>query len=448
MRFLVTCWPFEGHVFPQLAVADALRGRGHEVAFYSGEPARRHVEAAGLTFFGFADLDERAYQRVQAREAESGMRRQSLRVEHQAFRNWLVETIPAQVSDLRRIREHWRPDVLVSDLTMWGPLLVLWQADRIPVAGSSTFLGPMIPGPQAPPAGFGLGPARGITGRLRDRVLHGVVSVAARGLRQRVDEIRADHGLGPLGVSVNAFTGRLPLYLVPSLRAIDYGRDDLPPSVHYVGPCPWFPSTTPTESGWLRSVPQDLPWVHVTEGTSHYQDPFLLRAACAGLAGAPVRMIGTTGASRDPDRLGLGALAANVHLTRWLSHDALLPRCSVVVTTGGPATILAALGAGVPLVVVPTTWDKPDNARRIVESGLGVSLRPGRCSPGRLRSAVLEVLARPSYRAKARAVATALAEAPGAARSAELLEHLGAASWPAAVTAPIPVDHAPPGRDR
>jgi MGT family glycosyltransferase len=447
VRFLVTCWPFEGHVFPQLAVAQALKARGHEVAFYSGEAARPHIEAAGVRFFGFADLDENAYQRVQAREAESGMRRQSLRVEHQAFRNWLVETIPAQVSDLRAILRTWAADVLVSDLTMWGPLLVLWQADGIPVAGSSTFLGPMISGPEAPPWGFGLGPARGVGGRLRDRVLQGVVSVAAGGLRRRVDEIRADHGLGPLGVSVNEFTGQLPLYLVPSLCRLDYDRHDLPASVHYVGPCPWFPPSTQVESGWLGSVPQDRPWVHVTEGTSHYQDPFLLRAANDGLRDAPVRVIGTTGASRDPDRLGIGAPAANVHLTRWVSHDALLPRCSVVATTGGPATILAALAAGVPLVVVPTTWDKPDNARRIVDSGLGVSLRPGRCTPARLRAAVLEVLDTPSYRENARAVAGALAAAPGAPRSAELLEQLGATSPAPTVTSPTPVHHAS-GRDR
>jgi UDP:flavonoid glycosyltransferase YjiC (YdhE family) len=447
MKFLITCWPFEGHVFPQMAVAQALAGRGHEVAFYSGEPARQRVEAAGVRFFGFSDLDERAYERVQAREAESGTRRQSLRVEHQAFRNWLVETIPGQVTDIRRIITRWRPDVIISDLTMWGPLLVLWQAEGIPVAGSSTFLGPMIPGPDAPPWGFGLAPGRGLTGRLRDRILNGVISVAAHGLRRRVDEIRGDHGLGPLGVSVNEFTGRLPLYLVPSLREIDYHRDDLPATVHYVGPCPWFPPSTEVESGWLESVPQDLPWVHVTEGTSHYQDPFLLRAASSGLAGTPVRMIGTTGVSRDPGGLGIGAPAANVHLTRWLSHEALLPRCSVVVTTGGPATILAALGAGVPLVVVPTTWDKPDNARRIVDSGLGVSVRPGRCTPARLRSAVLEVLQTPSYRENVTAVASDLAAAPGPSRSAELLEQLGAASPMATLTSPSPVHHAP-GRDR
>ena len=58
------------------------------------------------------------------------------------------------------------------------------------------------------------------------------------------------------------------------------------------------------------------------------------------------------------------------------SHGELLPRCSALVTVGGKATVLAAAEAGVPMVVVPTTWDKPDNARRVTEAGAGV-----RCAP-------------------------------------------------------------------
>ena len=223
---------------------------------------------------------------------------------------------------------------------------------------------------------------------------------------------------------------------MPSVRELDYNRDDLPPTVHYVGPCPWFPPATQSENDWLNSVPRDLPWVHVTEGTSHYQDPFLLRAASTGLDGH-------TGASRQHNGRELRSeaarprpLAGNVHLTRWLSHGVLLPQCAVVVTTGGPATILAALGAGVPLVVVPTSWDKPDNARRVVESGVGVRLRSERCSPGRLRAAVLEVLRDPGYRVRAGAMARTLAEAPGPARAADLLENLAPASTSRPTTRP------------
>lgn len=424
MKFLITCWPFEGHVFPQLAVAQALRERGHDVAFYTGTPAHAAIEAEGFGVFGFHRLDSSRFEQVQQRERDLDTRRKSVRVEHQAFRDWLVETIPDQVADLRSINASWQPDVVVTDLSMWGTSLVLWEADRIPVAASATFLGPMIPGPDAPAWGLGLPAPRTVRTRLASTVVNALTDLVAQGLRRRVDAIRADYGLGPLQMSVNEFQGRLPLYLVPSLPRLDYGRSDLPSTVHYTGPGVWHPPATDDESGWLADIPRDHPWVHVTEGTSHQQDPLVLKAAASGLANLPLRVIATCGANREPESLGLGTLAPNVHVTRWLSHTALLPHCSAVVTTGGPATIMAALSQGLPLVIVPTTWDKPDNARRVVQAGVGVRLLPGRCSPSRLRAAVAEILDDPEYARNARSVATELAAAPGPAFAAQLLEAL------------------------
>ena len=95
-----------------------------------------------------------------------------------------------------------------------------------------------------------------------------------------------------------------------------------------------------------------------------------------------------------------------------------------MVTAGGTSTILSALQAGVPLVVVPTNWDKPDNARRVVEAGVGVRLAPKRCTPEALRAAVEEVLTDPTYRENAKHVAALLARASGPERAAELVEAL------------------------
>jgi len=75
-------------------------------------------------------------------------------------------------------------------------------------------------------------------------------------------------------------------------------------------------------------------------------------------------------------------------------------------------------------VLVPTTWDKPDNARRVAEAGAGVILKPGRCSPERLRAAIEQVLGDPSYGEAARTYAGKLAAAGGPARAAELIEVL------------------------
>jgi len=430
-RFLFASWPFEGHVFPQMSIARALRERGDEVAFYTAEAMRPPIEREGMPFFPFRRVAEESWQRVESQQRRAGGRRQSLRAGYEAFRNWLVETIPDQVADLDEIRAEWSPDVLVADFSMWGPITIVREAVPMPVVAWSTLMGTQLPGPDAPPWGFGLAPPRSAAGRLRASALTRLTDLAATGTRRRVDSFRADKGLPPLGCSVSAFAGRSSLYLVGSLAELDYDRSDLPPSVHYVGACVWHPPTEPDAEGALDAIPADAPWVHVTEGTSHHQDPFVLRAAVEGLAGRPLHAILTSGQARDPEELGLGPLAANVHLTRWVSHSELLPRCSAVVTTGGANTILAALQAGVPLVVVPTTWDKPDNARRVVEAGVGVRLSPRRCTPERLRAAVEEVLTRPSYRTNAQRIANALAEAPGPAGAADLLQALAAASAPA-----------------
>ena len=81
-------------------------------------------------------------------------------------------------------------------------------------------------------------------------------------------------------------------------------------------------------------------------------------------------------------------------------------------------------------MVVPTTWDKPDNARRVTEAGVGVRLPARHCTAERLRAAVRQVLDEPRYRAGAERLAALLAAAPGPPEAARLLEGLAPARRP------------------
>lgn len=423
-RFLLACWPFAGHISPFMSVALALRDRGHDVAFYTGESLRTTVEAQGFRLFPFEHVsEERAEACMRSMDTVAPSGRPATRLVLRTFRDWMVETMPGQNADLEPVLDAWQPDVIVTETAMWGPILVLWQARRIPVVILSTLLGCLVPGPDAPPAGLGLGSPRTWQARLLARTINRVTELAGRGLRRRIDEFRAADGLAPMRCTVNAFTGRLPLYLIGSLPELDYNRGDLPPSVQYVGPCTWH-LDEPADNDWLDRVPGGRPWIHVTESTLSYNDPFVLRAAAQGLGGRPFEVILTTGRQRDPATISLGTLAPNIHLARWVSHERVLPRCAVLVTTGGAGTIMAALQAGVPLVVVPTTWDKPDNARRVVEAGVGVRLAPRDCTPGGLQAAVERVLTDSEYGTNARRLAERLRSAPGPGRAVELLEEV------------------------
>jgi len=68
-----------------------------------------------------------------------------------------------------------------------------------------------------------------------------------------------------------------------------------------------------------------------------------------------------------------------------------------------------ALANGVPLVVAGDSEDKPEVAARVHWSGTGVDLHTGRPSVAMVARAVRRVLARPSYRERARALQAEIA---------------------------------------
>lgn len=423
-RFLFTTWPFPGHFFAQIAIADALRERGHQCAFYTGIQACRVLEDETFKCFPFKHLDEeKLYQVMFSQQRGSWEWKEIFRFQATLSR-WLLDTIPQQVQDLEAVLTNWRPDVIVCDPTMWSPILIFHEKLGIPVAVSSFVPACMLPGPDAPPFGLGLPPPHKLWTRLLALAVRTATDVLGVNFRRTANGLRQRYGLRPLTTSVSAHTGQMPLYLVPSAPEFDYKRRDLPPSVHYVGPCIWNKPRREPPATWLAELPRNQSWVHVTEGTMHVKSAFVLRAAAKGLANLPMQVIMTTGGNREPGEIDLLPIAGNIHIVRWVSHSELLPKTNVVVTTGGAGTVLAALHAGVPMVIVPTEWDKPEIAQRVVEAGAGIRLSPARCTPKRLRAAVERVLEEPSFKQNAQRLATIFSQYGGPDRAAELLEKL------------------------
>ena len=426
-RFLFTVWPFPGHIHPNVAVAHALRKRGHEPAFYTAESLGPFLEGEGFRCFPFQDLDGGRVEEIVLNLDALSLRHWQAREKKALLREWLLGTVDDQLRDLDAISTVWQPDVVVCDPAMWGPLLVLHERSRIPLAVLSCLAVCMLPGPEGPIVGLPLPRARGRIARLGQGFLRWMAGLVAADVRREAEKLRGRHGLPPMGVSVTAFTARMPLYLVPSTPAYDRQRRDLPASVHYVGPCQWDKSGASAPPAWLSQLPRGRPIVYVTEGTMHAKPPLLLPAALEGLASQPLQVLATTGKRRDPESLELGIVPANARVERWIPHSDLFPRTDVVVTNGGTGTVLAALAAGIPLLIVPMAWDQHDNAWRVSEAGAGIRLPSKRCTPKNIREAVGRLLSEESFRRNARRLATDFARYGGPARAAELLADLAPA---------------------
>ena len=105
---------------------------------------------------------------------------------------------------------------------------------------------------------------------------------------------------------------------------------------------------------------------------------------------------------RPDRRVVRGALPPNVRTADWLPFAAVFPHVAGVVHHGGSGTLLTALAAGVPQLVVPGPGDRTLHARLLAERGAGLGVPLDRLSrpslerlveDGGLRSAAAEVAA-------------------------------------------------------
>lgn len=166
----------------------------------------------------------------------------------------------------------------------------------------------------------------------------------------------------------------------------------------------------------------DRPLVYVSLGTAPlFNQPAKFAPLLSGLAGEELEVVVTVSELHDP--AALGELSPSVHAEQWLPLAPLLPRCDAVICHGGTGTTLAALVAGLPLVLVPQGADQFDNARACERAGAARVLNPDNVTPDAVRDAVRAVQADGSpERTAAQAIAREIAAMPSAAQVARELQ--------------------------
>ena len=82
-----------------------------------------------------------------------------------------------------------------------------------------------------------------------------------------------------------------------------------------------------------------------------------------------IELVVTVSELHDP--VTLGELPPTAHIEQWLPLAPILPRCDAVLCHAGTGTTLAALTAGLPLVLVPQGADQFTNAASCQAAGVG-----------------------------------------------------------------------------
>ena len=385
---LVAAFGDPGHTMPAIALARALRARGHRVAFETWGKWREQLEAEGIEFHAA----ERYRVFDTGRHPDGG-----------------PSAGDAAVA-LAPLMETLEPDVVVSDILTLAPALAAEKAE-VPWA---TLVPHVFPEHASGLPFFAFGGAR-LPRTVLGRVAWTLpLPLLEGGLRQGRDELNGEREKVGLP-SLERFHGGTSegLALVATFPQLEYPRR-WPGHVKVTGPME-FESAYPD----VELPEGEGPLVLVAPSTA--QDPAcrLVRVALEGLADEPVRVVATTN-GHVPD--APIEVPGNARLYGWVRYSQVMAAADLVVCHGGHGTVARALGVGTPVLVCPAVGDMLENGARVGWAGVGLALPWRLLGAATLRVAVRRMLGDGRFAARAAEVAAWGRANDGAARGAELVE--------------------------
>lgn len=386
MRVLVSTTAGAGHFGPLVPFARACLSAGHEVAVAAPASFAAEVSAAGLEHRPFADSPPELLGPIFGRlptlsfEAADALVVSEVfgRVDAQAALPGLVQTI-----------DQWRPDLVLREPAEFGSLAAARSAGV----------------PQA------------------------VVAIGMTALGAYVERVAADAlaeldgvaGL-PEGTAVTAMRAAPTFTSVPvALDSAVADSGDGPGPVHRFRTDGRRPRPEAAPEGWGDP---SHPLVYVSFGSvAGNLGPFahVFPAVLSAFADQPVRILLTTGSGVDP--ADLAPVPPNAKVLQWWPQEDVMPYAAAVVGHGGFGTTMTAVVAGVPQVVLPLfSADQRINAEHVAAAGAGLLVDGGPAGTESLPEAVARLLADPSYRDAAGALAEQMAALPPVTEAVPALE--------------------------
>lgn len=370
-----------GHAHPLVPLANAAAAAGHTVAFQGRSAATAELRQLGFVAFSDAVQGEDELPSIAPLLEVSSDRED--RVLRESFAGRIARERAATVLALS---EDWSPDVIVCDELDFGSMVA---AERLGIP-------------------------------------HATVLVIAAGSFVRADVVadplnalRADYGL-PRDPHLEMV--RRDLVLSPCPPSFRDPAFPLPNTAHSIMPEPLQANENDAPPHWLSEL-NGTPTVYFTLGTVfNVESGDLFERVLSGLRELPVEVIATIGHQLDPAIFG--PQTANIHIERYIPQSVVLPHCALVVSHGGSGSVIGALAAGKPSVVLPLGADQPLNAARCEVLGVGRAVDALGATPDAIGEAVLTVLEEQSYHAASERIRLEISALPQASHSMPLLERL------------------------
>jgi MGT family glycosyltransferase len=392
-RYLFAVVDGGGNVPPELGAARRLVERGHAVTVLAEDSIASDVLATGATLRRWSLAPNRSDRTPEHDPVRDWECKYPWQLVDRLVTTLLVGPAAAYAQDVLDAVRDARPDLIACSMFSLGAMVAA-DAIGIPFDVLLPNIYP-FPAPGLPPFGLGLQPAHGMAGQLRDRILNGVAERLwnAKGLAG-LNALRRRFGLPPLERLFDQ-VAHARRQLVLTSASFDFPAR-LPANARYVGPVLDEPAWAES-SRWAAPL-GEAPLVLVALSSTFQDQIACLQRIVHALSTIPVRAVVTTGPAVDPTAL---SSTSNIAIVQRAPHREVLWQAALAITHGGHGTVMKALAAGVPILVLPHGRDQADTAARVTARGAGIALARTARSDA-IGRAVRHVLQHDSYRRAAR----------------------------------------------
>lgn len=413
MRALVTSFGTRGDIQPYLALAAALRERGHDVTLAVPEAFRGEVERVGAVLHPAGSRMLTMLREVMPELSGARDALRTLGVMRAAMREHLDEQ-----ADAARAAD---PEIVVyHPKCLAGPHL----AEALGVPGVLSIPLPFYTPTRAFPIPFLAGPTLPGWANRASYIATRATTVLYGGM---INDFRRRLGLPRVGRLVDPLRnpdGTPVTVLYPYSRHVVPTPADYPPSAHVTGY--WFLPADPAwrpEARLADFLAAGEPPVSVGfgsmgfgKGADERRDAVLRALAAHRLRGIVATGWGglTAGDAPSDDVLVVDAVP----------HDWLFERVAAVVHHGGAGSTAAGLRAGRPSLVCPFLGDQPFWAARVRALGAGPVPLPAKHLATGLTDRLGDLVRHDGYRRAAAAVGEGIRAEDGPGRATAILEEL------------------------
>lgn len=376
------CIPAHGHTNPTLGVVQELTAMGHGVWYYSYEPFREKIEAAGAKFVSCEQYDAQ----MRLRKEEAARIGSDLALSTRV----LVDTTLALDEMVCRDMQILRPDCIVADsMAVWGKAAAMKLG--IPFVSSTTTFA------------FNQHSAK-IMKQSLGQVLGMLLSMPR--INRDIRRLK-DHGYpvnSVLDLIQNDENTHTVVYTSPEFQPCSETFSD---KYAFVGP-----SIRPASSTFVKTAEK---LVYISMGTVNNAMAALYRNCIHALKDTAYQVVLSVGSQLDISQLG--TLPENISVFPYVDQIAVLQQADVFLTHCGMNSASEALYHGVPLLMHPQTSEQ--GAVAVQTEKLGAGIRLTSTSPDAIREAVDTLIRTPSYRKNARKTAEGFRRCSGAKGAAE-----------------------------